>query len=137
MCDRIVFEDPFLIVYWPDKYITKKMCDEAVNDSLAILKLIPDWFVTNEMIKKIFAALYADENILYFDEGFDDAIFNCNEMGILNIDLTNIILMIILMKMVLILLFLLDFWLGILTLSNAFLISNSQGGDESSPLATT
>ena len=90
MCDRVVFEDPFLIVYWPDKYITKKMCDEAVDDSLAILKLISDWFVTNEMTKKMFTALYANENILYFDEGFDDAIFNCNEMGILNIDLTNI-----------------------------------------------
>ena len=34
--------------------------------------------------------MYANENILYFDEGFDDAIFNCNEMSILNIDLANI-----------------------------------------------
>ena len=28
------------------------MCDEAVDDSLASLKLIPDWFLTSKMIKK-------------------------------------------------------------------------------------
>ena len=50
MCDIAVSEDPFLIVYCPDKYKTQKLCDEAVNDSLPALKLIPDWFVTSEMI---------------------------------------------------------------------------------------
>ena len=44
------------------------MCDEAVNDSLTALKLIPDWLVTIKMIKKLFTALYADENKLYFNE---------------------------------------------------------------------
>ena len=68
MCNSVVFEDPFLIVYSPDKYITQKMCGEAVDDSLATLKLVPDWFVTSKMIKKLFTALYADENILYFNE---------------------------------------------------------------------
>ena len=42
------------------------------------------------MIKKIFTALYADENILYFNEGSGDVIFNCSGMGILNIDRNNI-----------------------------------------------
>ena len=42
------------------------------------------------MIKKLFTALYADENILYFDEGSGDVVFKCNEMGILNIDLNNV-----------------------------------------------
>ena len=46
MWDRPVSEDPFLIVYCPDKYITQKMSDEAV-DSLAALKLNPDWFGTS------------------------------------------------------------------------------------------
>ena len=59
------------------------MCDEAVDDSLAALKLIPDWFVTSKMIKKLFT-------ILLF----------------------------------LILLFLSDFWLGILNLKNAKNIKN-------------
>ena len=66
------------------------MCDEAVHDSLAALKLIPDWYVASKMIKNLYTALYADENILYFNEDSGKIVFNCNGMGILNIDLNNI-----------------------------------------------
>ena len=66
------------------------MCDEAVDDSLATLKLIPDWFVTSKMIQKPFTVLHADEYILYFDEYSGNFVFNCNGMGILNIDIDNI-----------------------------------------------
>ena len=34
--------------------------------------------------------MYADENILYINEGSGDVVFNCNEMDILNIDLSDI-----------------------------------------------
>ena len=54
------------------------------------MKLISDWFVTSKVIKKLFTALYEDRNILYFNEDFGDAVFNYNEMGIVNIDLNNI-----------------------------------------------
>ena len=90
MCDRVVSEDPFLIIYYPDKYITQKMCDKAVDDSLAALELVPHWFVTSKMIKKFNTALYADENILCFNEDSGNTVFSCNEMGILNIDPNNI-----------------------------------------------
>ena len=66
------------------------MCNVAVDDYIATLKLIPNWFVTSKMIKKLFNAFYANENILFFNEGPGDVVFNCNEMGILNIDLNNI-----------------------------------------------
>ena len=36
------------------------MCNEAVNDSLAAWKLIPDWFVTSKVLEKLYAALNAD-----------------------------------------------------------------------------
>ena len=90
MCDTVFSEDPFFIVYCPDKYKTQRMCDETVDDSLAALKLIPDWFVTSKMIKKLFHVLYANENILYFNEDFGNVVFSFNEKGILNIDLNNI-----------------------------------------------
>ena len=64
MCDRVVSEYPFLIVYCPDEYKTQRMCDKAVDDFLASLKLIRDGFVTSKMITKIFTSLYVDENIL-------------------------------------------------------------------------
>ena len=60
MCDRVASEDHFLIVHCPENAV------EAVDDSLAALKLIHPWFVTSKMIKRPFTALYADDNILYF-----------------------------------------------------------------------
>ena len=51
MCDRVVSEDPFIFVYCPDKYVIQKMSDKAVDYSLATLKLIPDWLISNKMIK--------------------------------------------------------------------------------------
>ena len=89
MCDRVVSEDRFLIVYCPNKYETQRMCDEAVDDFLAALKFIPDRFVASKMFKKLLTVLYADDNILYFNEDSGNVIFSCNEMGILNIDLNN------------------------------------------------
>ena len=75
MCDRDVSEDPSLIVYCPDKYITQKMCDEAVDDSVAALKLIPYWFVTSKMIEKLYTALHPGENILYFNKDSCNIVF--------------------------------------------------------------
>ena len=74
MCDRVVSENLFLILYCPDKYITQKMCDESVDDSLATLQLIRNWFLASKMIKKLFSTLYADQNILYFDENSSNVV---------------------------------------------------------------
>ena len=54
------------------------MCDKAVDDCLASLKFIPYWLVTSKMIKKLFTALHADDNILYFNENSGNAILPCN-----------------------------------------------------------
>ena len=66
------------------------MCDQAVNDSLAALKLITDWFVTSKIIKKLFTDLYADEDILYINEDSGDAGFIYDEMDVVNVNLNNI-----------------------------------------------
>ena len=44
MCDIIVFDKPFSIRYVPDQYKTQQMCDKAVDDCLASLKFVADWF---------------------------------------------------------------------------------------------
>ena len=87
MCDSIIYDDPFLLRYVPDQYKTQQMCDKAVDDCLAALKFVPNWFVTSKTIKKLFTVLYTDENIPNFDEDFGSVVFNCNGMDILNIDL--------------------------------------------------
>ena len=90
MCDRIISEETFLIIYCPDKYKPERICDKAVDDHLAALKLILDWFATCKTIKELDTALCADENILYFNEGSVNAICYCDKIGILNIDISNI-----------------------------------------------
>ena len=89
-CVTVVSENPFLIVYCPPKYKTQRMCVEAVDDSLAALKLIPDFFVTCKIIQKLYTALYTDKNILYFNEDSGNVTFCCNEISILSINLNNI-----------------------------------------------
>ena len=42
------------------------MCDKAADDCLDALEFVTDWCVTDKMIKKLFTALYGDENILQF-----------------------------------------------------------------------
>ena len=72
------------------------------------------------MIKKLLTVLFADDNILCFNEGSSDTLFSCNEMGILSVELNSINLdyanydeddpeT----------LFISDFWLGIVSLKNA------------------
>ena len=108
---------PF-IVYFPYKYITQEMRDEAVNDSLAALKLIPDWFVASKMIKKLLTDLYVDENILYLMQILVMLYFIIMKWVLLILILIILVLMIILMKKILVTLFLSDFWPGILNLKN-------------------
>ena len=86
MCERINSEIPFSLRCVLDQYKTQKMCNKAVHDCLATLKLAPDWFVTRKMIKKIFTVLYVDENILYFNGDSSNVVFNYNETSIRNID---------------------------------------------------
>ena len=62
--------------------------------------------------------IYADEDILYFNEDSVNFVFSCNEMDILNIDLNNINLDNIYDDNDPELLFLSNFWLGILNLEN-------------------
>ena len=40
-----------MLIYCPDRYKTQKMWDEIVDDYLAALKFIPDWFVTTKILE--------------------------------------------------------------------------------------
>ena len=53
------------------------------------LKFAPDWFVTSEMIQKLYVS-FVDDDILFLDKGSGNATFSRGEMGILDVDLNNI-----------------------------------------------
>ena len=65
MFGKVVSEDPFLIVYCCDKYKTQEMCDEAVDDCLAALKFIPDWFGTSKVLEKFHNTFLVNDDILF------------------------------------------------------------------------
>ena len=66
------------------------MCNKAVDDFLPALKIFPEWFVTNKVITKLLTALFADDDILFFNEDSVNVTFSSDKMGILSIDLNNI-----------------------------------------------
>ena len=68
------------------------MCDEAVVNSLAALKLVPDWFITSQ---KFSNSLLANDDVLIFDEYFGKVTFSANQIGILGVDLYKLTLMVI------------------------------------------
>ena len=63
MFDRAISEDPFLLVYFPDKYKTQRMCDEAVDDCHAALILFLTGLLRVKLLKN-FLPLYA-QMIIY------------------------------------------------------------------------
>ena len=64
MCDRVIYEDSFMLIYCSGRYKTQKMCGETVNDCLEALKLIRDWFLASNMPKNFHDALFANDSIL-------------------------------------------------------------------------
>ena len=70
ICDKVVSLYPLLISCFSVKYKTQRMRDEAVDDSLAALKLILDGFVRSNMIKKLYTTWYGNDRLLFFDEDF-------------------------------------------------------------------
>ena len=54
---------------------------------------------------EIYTALYANENIRYFNGDSGNVLFSCNETGIINIDLNNVNFGNNAMKMILVLVF--------------------------------
>ena len=90
MCNKIVYDEPFKLKFCRDTCdMTQEMCNKAADDFLPALKFVLDWFVISKMIKKVLTVLYADENIFCFNKDSSDAVFSCNQMSTLTIDLNN------------------------------------------------
>ena len=65
--DKVVREDPFILKYCHNKYKAQEMCDRVVDPSLLALKFVPDWFVTNKMIKKLDSTVFSDNYLVFGD----------------------------------------------------------------------
>ena len=49
MCNNAVINDPEVLKYIPDQYITQEMCNNAVINDLCVLEYVPDKYKTQEM----------------------------------------------------------------------------------------
>ena len=90
LCDKVVFEDSFIVKFCHDKYETQKIYDKAVDSYLLALKLVPDWFLSNNMIEKPDNVLFYDNYIVLGDLDSDFVTFFINDIGPNGIFLFNI-----------------------------------------------
>ena len=96
------------------------MCYEAVDDYLPALTFIPDWFVTSKILEKFHNALLHNDDIRFLMKILIKSLTLISNYILLPIFIKLILMNImILMKMILILLFMSDFWLGLMNLKNA------------------
>ena len=66
------------------------MCNKAADNFLTALKFISDWFVTSKILKNFDNSLYANDDILSYNENFDQVTFIVNQRHILAADLDKI-----------------------------------------------
>ena len=90
MCDKAFSEDSSKLKYCFNLYKAPKMCDKAVDNFLSTLKFVPDWFVSKKTIKSVFTTLFADDDLLFFDEDSGNITFLSNETDILSVNFNNI-----------------------------------------------
>ena len=79
-----------MIVYSPNLYKSQIMCNKAADNFLTALKFISDWFVTSKILKNFDNSLYANDDILSYNENFDKVTFIVNQRHILAADLDKI-----------------------------------------------
>ena len=66
------------------------MCDKAVDFYLITLKLVPNWFVTNKMLKKLGNYIFSNSNIIFHALDSNFITFLTNDMGFNTMELNNI-----------------------------------------------
>ena len=84
MCNEVVINEPEVLVYIPDQYITQEMCNSAVSKIPWVLKYVPDQYITQEMCNS--AVINEPEVLVYVPEHYitqemcNTAVFNDPEV---------------------------------------------------------
>ena len=66
------------------------MCDQAVDDCLAALKFIRDWFVTTIMLEKYHYTLLVNDDTLFSNKDHNKVTFVSNESYVFVVDFDEI-----------------------------------------------
>ena len=91
MVNNVGSEDPYMLKYCLYKYKTQEMCDKAVNSYLLALNFVPDWFVTNKIIDKLYSAMFSNHQmVLDLDPDFVTLFSNIIGLDSLTLDSINL-----------------------------------------------
>ena len=90
MCDRVISEDPFMLLYCPHRCKTQGICDQDVDNCLATFKFFSDWFVTIKMLKKLDSDLHVNDDMLLCNEDFHKFTFIVNQKHLVSVYLDKI-----------------------------------------------
>ena len=74
-----------MVKYLFDRYKIQEMCDKAINSFLPALKLVPDLFFLQKIIKKLYDAVFFNYDMIFFKEDSGNIIFFSDEMGIFSV----------------------------------------------------
>ena len=75
MCDKTVFEDPFMLTFCLDRYRTQEMCDKSVDAFLQHKNLFLIGLL-HKMIKKEGDAVFSNDGKIFFNEDYGDVNFS-------------------------------------------------------------
>ena len=89
MCYKVVSENPFTLKYCFDRYKILEICNKAFNFFLPTLQFVHNWFVTNNMIKKLDDAVLSIDGKVFFNEDSINFTFYSGEICTLSLDINN------------------------------------------------
>ena len=72
-----------------DNCKSQEMCDRTLDACLSSLKFLPDWFVTNKMLKDFDNTVFLKDEIAIVIEDSDSVTFFSYIMDLVNLDLHN------------------------------------------------
>ena len=90
LCDKLIFNKPFLLKNCFESYKTQEMCDEAGDACMLALKFVPDWSVTSEIIKKIDNAVFSNHYIIFGDIDSETVSFFSSDVRLNSVNLIDI-----------------------------------------------
>ena len=79
-----------MLKYCPNRYKTLEISDKAVDDFLPALKFVSNWIVTSKVIKKLDNASFANDDIIFIIEDFNNVTVFVYEIDIFSVNFNNI-----------------------------------------------
>ena len=72
-----------MLKYYPDRYKIQEISDKTVDTGLPVLKFVPDWLVTSNMIEKLGNVIFSNYDVVF---GGMDSVWYCYILNNMNLN---------------------------------------------------